>query len=391
MGSPNPEVLKWARETAGLTHEEAARTLGMSGKSAVETLKAYEEGASVPSRARLLAMSKKYHRSYLTFFLSSPPQKVERGEDFRTLPDAEPKNFSGVLDALVRDIFVRQELVKEALIETEDDRVIPIVGAGAGMPPVDRASLELGKYIDFDISVFRKQRNPHDAFNYLRLLVERQGIYVLLIGDLGTHHSQVSIEAFRGFALADEIAPFVVINNYDAKTAWSFTLLHELVHIYLGKTGISSQASEHAIEKYCNDVASQILVSEDEVHALSKEIELEDGDVLKAISRFTSSNNVSGSLVVYRLYRAGFIDEQGWKGLQEELRKLWLESRHREREKRRESPQGAGNYYATQRHKVGSGLLRVVRRSVGEGALTETKAGKVLGVSSGSVTEMLGA
>lgn len=390
MGAPNPEVLRWARESAGLSYEDAARKLQMSGKSAVETLKAYEEGKKQPSRSRLLLMSKQYHRSYLTFFLNRPPAKVERGEDFRTLPDSEPKQYSGALDALVRDVFVRQELVKAALIETEEDDVIPFVGAGAHMPEINEASKVVQEWMGLNVSAFRSQRNPHDAFNYLRWLIERKGVYVLLMGDLGSYRSQISTDVFRGFALSDPIAPFVVVNNYDSKTAWSFTLLHELVHLWLGRTGLSAQVSDHQVERYCNDVASQILVADHEISELFKSIEMSGEDVLTHVSRYTSSNNVSGSLIVYRLYRAGFIDEASWRALQEDLRQLWLESRRREKEKRKAQEGGSGNYYANQRHKVGYGLLKVVRRSVGEGVLTETKAGRVLGVSSGSVTEMLG-
>lgn len=391
MGAPNPEVLRWARETAGLSYADAVQKLNMSAKSGVGTLKSYEKGEKQPSRSRLLMMSKQYHRSYLTFFLSRPPVKVERGEDFRTLPDSEPSQFSGELDALVRDIFVRQELVKQALIETEEDEKIPFIGAGAHMPDIVEASAVIQEWLGLNVAGFRAQRNPHDAFNMLRLLVEQKGVYVLLMGDLGTYRSQISTQVFRGFALSDSIAPFVVVNNYDAKTAWSFTLLHELVHLWLGRTGVSAQVSDHKVERYCNDVASRILVTDKEISDLFQSIEREDGEILSHVSRFTVSNNVSGSLVIYRLYRAGFIDEAIWKRLQDELRRLWLESRKREKEKRQEKDGGSGNYYANQRHKVGYGLLKVVKRSVGEGVLTETKAGRVLGVSSGSVTEMLGA
>ncbi|WP_273208828.1 ImmA/IrrE family metallo-endopeptidase [Marinobacter subterrani] len=390
MGIPNPEVLRWARESAGLSYEDAARKLQMSGRSAVKTLKAFEEGGKTPSRSKLLMMSKQYHRSYLTFFLSRPPSRVERGEDFRTLPESEANQFSGVLDALVRDIFVRQELVKEALIETEEDEVISFVGAGAEMPEVVSAASVIQEWLELETPVFRGFGKPHDAFNYLRSLVEKKGIYVLLIGDLGHYRSQVSTEVFRGFALSDPIAPFVVVNNYDAKTAWSFTLLHELVHIWLGKTGVSAQISDNKVERYCNDVASQILVNEQEIAEFFQSIDQEDRDILADVSRFTASNNVSGSLVIYRLFRSGFITEAVWKDLQEELRQHWLEARRREKAKKKAQESSSGNYYATQRHKVGSGLLSVVRRSVGEGVLTETKAGKVLGVSSGSVTAMLG-
>lgn len=390
MGSPNPEILRWAREAAGLSLEEAAHRLNMSGKSAVETLVAYEEGQKSPSRTRLKAMAKQYHRSYLTFFLHRPPERADLGEDFRTLPGADPQKNSGTLDALVRDIYVRQSLVKEALIETEEAEQVGLVGAGSLSIPISEACRAIAEFFNIDVDVFRAQSSSHEAFAYLRSQVESRNIYVLLIGDLGTHHSQVSTDVFRGFALSDAIAPFIVINNYDSKPAWSFTLLHELVHIWLGKTGISNQSHEHVIEKYCNDVASHFLVADEEIEMLRPSIGDDVEDILTIVSAFTRDNNVSGSLVVYRMFRSGLINEPTWRHLKEELARLWRESKLRERE-RRKGKENTGSYYNTQRHKVGRGLIEVVKRSIGEGVLTETKASKVLGVSSGSVTEMLGA
>ena len=64
-------------------------------------------------------------------------------------------------------------------------------------------------------------------------------MFVLLKGDLGNYRTAIDVEVFRGFAIADDIAPFVVINDNDSKAAWSFTLLHELTHLLLGQTGIS--------------------------------------------------------------------------------------------------------------------------------------------------------
>ena len=90
------------------------------------------------------------------------------------------------------------------------------------------------------------------------------------------------------------------------------------------------------------------------------------------------------------MFRSGLINEPTWRQLKEEFARLWRESKLQEREKRK-GKDSSGSYYNTQKHKVGRGLIEVVKRSIGEGVLTETKASKVLGVSSGSVTEMLGA
>ena len=68
MPRVNPEIMVWARETAGLTQDEAARKLGFqdSGRSsAVEKLAAVECGQKEPSRPQLVKMAGGYHRPLL--------------------------------------------------------------------------------------------------------------------------------------------------------------------------------------------------------------------------------------------------------------------------------------------------------------------------------------
>ena len=184
------------------------------------------------------------------------------------------------------------------------------------------------------------------------------------------------------------MAPFVVINNHDSKTAWSFTLLHELTHLWIGKTGISAQTYDHAIEKYCNDVASNLLVSKKDIVKIYNDAGSDVTELLTSISSEMSIHNISGSLIAYRMYRDGHISVEVWTELRESLKDLWLAAKHKE--KQHQSAGSSGNYYNTMRHKVGGALVGLVRRSIHDGVLTETKAGKVLGVSSCSVAQMIG-
>ena len=65
MPKVNPAIMVWARETAGLTQEEAARKLGFrdsSKSSAVEKLALIERGQKEPSRPKLLTMAGQYRR-----------------------------------------------------------------------------------------------------------------------------------------------------------------------------------------------------------------------------------------------------------------------------------------------------------------------------------------
>ena len=85
------------------------------------------------------------------------------------------------------------------------------------------------------------------------------------MGNLGSHHSDIDARVFRGFALADPVAPFVVVNEKDSRTAWSFTLLHELAHLWLGQTGVSGYDGEAEVEKFCDAVAARFLLDPQEL------------------------------------------------------------------------------------------------------------------------------
>lgn len=125
MPNVNPNILRWARETAGLTLEEAADKLNLNearGISGEDRLAAYEGGETVPSRPLLVRMSKQYRRPLIAFYLSSIPRTAERGEDFRTLQPEHSRTQDALVDALIRDVRTRQEMVR-SLLEDEDEAV----------------------------------------------------------------------------------------------------------------------------------------------------------------------------------------------------------------------------------------------------------------------------
>ena len=134
MPRVNPEIVIWARETAGLTQEEAAKKLGFQDSpksSAVEKLAGVENGQREPSRPQLVRMAEQYRRPLLTFYLSKPPVTGNRGADFRTLPKDYPASDEALLDALIRDIRARQSMVRVILEDEDEDEAerLPFVGS----------------------------------------------------------------------------------------------------------------------------------------------------------------------------------------------------------------------------------------------------------------------
>lgn len=381
MPEVRKEILSWARETAGLSLEDAASKLQISDSkaaSAKDKLLAYEEGEKVPSRPLLLRMAKLYRRPLLTFYLEKPPLTGDRGEDFRTLPDQFAAIENAYIDVLIREVKARQSLIRETLIDEEEDVRLKFVGSNSVEQGVAAVVKTLRKAIDLDLDKFRSQPNYGEAFKLLRRRVEDAGVFVLLQGNLGSHHTDIGVGAFRGFALSDDIAPFIVINDLDAKSAWSFTLLHELAHLALGQTGISGARPEKKIEKFCNDVASEMLLPTKEFDGFR--LTSHDSEAAaKEISEYAISRKVSSSHIAYRLYLRGDINTSAWKKLSDYFHEQWAAQRMKEKAKARGEEGRGPNYYVVKRYKLGA-LVPLVQRFLFAGAISTTKAGIVLGV-----------
>lgn len=387
----NPEVLRWARETAGLTLADAAEKLGIQfarDNSPAQRLEAMESGDELPTRPLLLRMSKQYHRPLIAFYLEKPPVKANRGEDFRRLPDGYTDADDAPVDALLRDVRARQSIVRAAMEDDDDTGPIGFVGATRIDNGIERVSELIRNSIAFNLEAFRAQRTSPDAFAYLRAQAEAAGVFVLLIGDLGSYRSRLSVEAFRGFALSDNIAPFIVINDQDARAAWSFSLLHELTHISLGQTGISGAVPANVLEQFCNDVAGTLLLPAAELRALDVSNDTEFSEAVEEISNFARPRRISRAMVAYKLFRSDRISFERWNQFRTEFRRQWLEYREEQRQQHREA-EGGPDYYVVRRQRVGAALVNFVSRTLASGALSLTKAGKVLGVKPQNVYELV--
>lgn len=391
MPRVSPAVLEWARTTAGYDLETAARRIGLNparGLSGAERLALLEQGEGEPSDSLLGRMAKQYRRPLLTFFLEEPPRRDDVGEDFRTLPErADPAN--AILAALLREIKSRQSLTRELLEDDEDHEANRFVGSQRMENGVARVAEAIARDIDFSREAFRGARTYEDAFNYLRGQSESAGVFVVLAGSLGSWQTAIDVSVFRGFAIADPLAPLVVINDQDAKTAWSFTLLHELAHLWLNAPGVSGSTSADAgIEQFCNQVAAAILVPSAEINAFVVRQNDRPEVLAEQISDFADVRRVSRSMVAYQLYIARRISRDAWQQLSERFHREWIQLRQVQREAAREG-EGGPNWYIVRRHRIGNAMLDLVRGGVADGSVTPTRAAKILGVKPMSVYGLL--
>jgi Zn-dependent peptidase ImmA (M78 family) len=393
MVQVNPEILKWARETAGLNLSDAVQKLGINdarGVAAIDRLAALEAGEGQPSRPMILKMANKYRRPLLTFYLSVPPVREDRGEDFRTLPETVTETDRALVDAAIRDIKTRQSLVRAALQDQDEEATLDFIGSAKLADGVAAIARSITEQLEFNLASYRRKSAPADAFKYFRAQAEAAGIFVLLVTNLGSYQTAIPVESFRGFALADDVAPFIAINGNDSRGALAFTLGHELAHLWLGQTGISGNHAEHAAEKFCNNVASEILVPADEFADFSLARGLSFEAVKKLVTEFAQPRNVSSTMIAYKLMSLDKINSNLFNQLKSAYRQDFMRYRKTERE-RASQKDGFPPYPTIRRHKAGTALVDLVGRMMRSGTLTTTKAGRVLGVSGKNVQGVLDA
>ena len=329
----------------------------------------------------LARMAKAYRRPLVALYLASPPRKASTGTDFRRLPRNRPAG-EPLVQALVREVVARQSIIRDVLLEDEAEE-ITFVGS---MAPADGRQALIGAVQDLVGVRPSTASSVQSAFDALRQAVEGEGVFVLLQGDLGSYQTDIDTNVFRGFALADRVAPVVVVNDNDARAAWSFTLVHELVHLLLGETGISDNRHHAGVERLCNDVASEYLLPSG---VLARIVAPPSFDALvRTIGAVAEEHNVSRAMVAYRLHGANAITQEMYGRAVAFFRASWLRTREQERERNRVDA-GGPSYYVIRRHRAGKALVDFVRSSLANSSMPTTKAAIALGVKPTQVAPML--
>ena len=381
MPTVTPELLIWARESADLDEDQACMKLNITPLH----LANLESGSVDPTHATLETMARVYRRPLITFYLLTPPAECDYGIDYRT-PDLEdsPNTISADLKAILRNIIARQGMVKAELEDEEDAESISFVASQNMSDGIKRLVARLNEVVGIDLTQYYTKMGPDSAFDLLRDRVHRAGAFVLLDDDSESYETMMGLDNFRGFTIADSLAPFIVINGRVPKPVLSFTLLHELAHLVLGNTGISGIAFENDVEKFCADIASNFLLPTSELETLPVQSETEPTVTAAHIEHFAASRNLSREMVAYRVWRTGKISSQSYRLINQRFRTEWNRSAKAQRDVLGKHRVKSG-YYQRHRYRVGEKLIDTTQSLWWDEALTTTKAAQVLDVKAGAL------
>ena len=357
-------VLRWAARRARLPDENLAARfrkwpLWLSGE-AQPTLKQLEDFAKLT------------HTAIGYFFLPEPPQLALPVPDFRTLRDqalAEPS--SALLDTLYL-CQQRQDWYRD-YARLHGLSVLVFVGSARLQDAPEVVAQRMRETLGLSAEERRQLPTWTDALRQLINKTEDAGVLVMASSIVGSNsHRKLDVEEFRGFALADELAPLIFLNGSDSKAAQMFTLAHELAHLWLGATGVSDteagQVPEQQTERWCNRVAAELLVPLEALRVAYRP----DAPIPDEIQRLAREFKVSTLVALRRLFDAGFI-EQGrlWQHYREEQARLKALERR---------GSGGGDFYRTLGARTSKRFALAIVSSTLEGQTLFQDAFRMLGV-----------
>lgn len=369
-----PSVMRWARERAKLTLEEAAHRIGRP----TEEIEAWEKGEARPSLAQARNASEAYRRSLAVFYLPEPPEEFDTLKDFRQLPGTETGDYSPELALMIRQLQCRQDWMREYRLRHGTSR-IELVGAASLSDPPNELATTIRATLGMSIQEQFTCIDPRAALNLWVTKSEVCGVCVCREG-------KIDLEEARGISLADDYAPFIYINANDSYAGRQFTLLHELVHLWINEPGLSNLTNikkapispDSATEAFCNRVAALTLVPPHEFAAeWSKHA---DEELETRIEIVASRFNVSEEVITRRLLDTGVISQNDYLRLRALFRDRWIQF------KAKQSP--GGDYYRSALSFNGHAFTRTVLGARYSGEITVREASFVLGVKANNLKRL---
>ncbi len=306
----NPELLVWARKTAGLGLEEASAKADVKP----ERLEQWETGEQAPTLNQLRKLARAYRRPIAVFYLPKPPKDFQPLRDFRSLTPGTGRFQSPRL------IFEMRRARNRLLI------ALDLFDALEESPPAfertirldddpDESARKIRELLGVTYETQTRLKTDYEALNMWRSALERVGVFVF-------HASGVDLEEMRGFSMTEGPLSTIVVNVKDAPRARIFTMIHELAHIMLKEGGLcdmrehpNTGSHEQQVEVFANRIAGAVLVPQEDL--LSEDIVGKKGDSTwwedDEIKRLSAKYMVSPEVLVRRLLICGLTTPDFYK------------------------------------------------------------------------------
>ncbi len=364
--SVQSEVMRWARQSIGLSVSDVALRL----KRSAEEIEAWEAGVAFPSYPQLEKLAYQiYKRPLAVFFLPAPPEEVSPVREFRTLPTQDLLTLAVDTHLHLRRAHAYQIALQE-LFGTNpcEDRIWQKISLSRTDSVTDQAAT-VRDYLGITLEDQLRWRDEDSSLKNWRKAIEDRGVFVF--------KESFEQKDISGFCLVDAQFPVVYLNNSTTKTRQLFSLLHELAHLLLSVNGLSKfdkQYVEHLsdqekqIEQFCNVIAAEVLIPsfdfQQQVSRLPADIERASEE---QISDIAARYGVSREAILRRFLDQDRVSEAFYKQKAE----IWATQKKKGTR---------GNWYATQNVYLSERFAKEVVSRHYKNQLSVEQAADLLGI-----------
>lgn len=368
----NPNILRWMRERGGLDVVDAAHAATISS----DQLARWEAGDNQPTFLQAQKLAQALHAPFGYLFLAEPPAEDLPLPDLRTVGGTHvPRPSVNLLDT------IRMSLLRQAwyLDHLHDQGAEPLPFVARFTTDAEVGTVTADMRAVLGSGVEQRQSTKDTYLRHLINAAEAVGILVMRSGIVGNNtHRPLDVAEFRGFAISHPLAPLVFINSADAPAARLFTLIHELAHVWVGSSGISSASPGNARpeEMFCNAVAGEFLAPQDVFTTLWT---ASTNNLIERVAELAQHFHVSRLVIMRRALDLGLVDYATyWQHYQAELAAF------------RDKPGGGGSFYRNASVKNSKRFARAVLAEALSGRLLLRDAGRLLGVQPGKLRLLAG-
>lgn len=338
--SINPDILLWARESAGYSLED------ICASSSLKKYSDWENGTDFPTYTQLEIIASKFKRPLAIFFFPEVPQEITPKKSFRTIPGYELDSLSPVVNFLFRKGLSMQENLKE-LKENKNTDYLNFIKQIGHIGRFDSSTLErIRALLGVPIEVQYDTNNREDMFEIWRNAFADVGIYVFK-------------EAFKddnvgGFCLYDDMYPVIFVNNSTTKNRQIFTLFHELAHLLLKGNHVDLANRDYIedlpsdsknIEIVCNKFAGDFLVPNTIFNSLISSKKVNEVFIKQLANKFI----VSQEVIARKLLDKNIISSVYYNKIAESLKEVTQKNKS-----------GKGHYYYSQIAYLGKRYVELI-------------------------------
>ncbi|WP_026819397.1 ImmA/IrrE family metallo-endopeptidase [Arthrobacter castelli] len=362
----SPDVLRWAQARSGRDDSYFAGHF--------DDWFQWLEGISAPTINEVEKLADATHVPFGVFFMDEAPDVRLPIADFRSGRSNDAAMPSQDLLDVLYQSQRRQAWYRDfAVRDGEEERTF--VGSATVSADSRQVAAEIRRQLGFSVQDRQRLRIMSEVRKHLIRAAEELGILVVATSMVANNtHRMLDPHEFRGFSLADVIAPFIFINSADTKNGQIFTFIHEFAHLWLGQSGVDDQGPENltddAVERWCNSVAAEVLVPIDSLPSSADEHELID-----TLEELAQRYRCSTLVILLRLRSAGLVAADGFSDIYEhELARVNALAHASEDQAR-----SGGTFYANQPLRVGETLSKAIIQDGLEGGTPLPDAIRLLG------------